>query len=190
MKRALYISVITLLLVSCNNDFAVEDQLYKCLKEEFAKNSLNLDHTLDTLETLYIKEGLIESNNSSDYRQYYQRNIDSGRILSLKDDYSRKLALRVQWSHLSLDSCALKRFDKTEFEKSRYGRITNMIDSLVNATGQISSSTVAKSHLQVLSPQDFNHPFYRANILLSLQFNYFNKYLDQDAAYIKNIPKN
>ena len=189
MKKALHILVIVTLLASCSREYGVEDELYLCLTKEFSKHSLDLKKTMDTLEILYISEGLIDSRIGADYRQYYQTNIDTGMVLILQDAYLNDIATRLELSQSKLDSCILNKFDKETYDSSKFGRISNMIDSMVTTTGQIASSTVATAHLNILSAKDFEHPYYRASVLLSLQFLYFNKYLNDDHKYIKQIPK-
>jgi hypothetical protein len=88
-----------------------------------------------------------------------------------------------------LERCALRKFKGKTFDKSKFGRISNLINTRTKETGQITSGTVAEVHLEVLSDDDFMHPFYRAGVLLSLQHLYFNRYLSGDREHIRPIPK-
>ena len=189
MKTFLYIFLLSFLFTSCNSKYQVEDKLYIFLEEEFSKESMDLAKVLDTLEVLYINEGLILSSSGSDYRQYYQTNIDIGILRGLRDKYLKKTNLKVKISYAKFDSCARNNFSREAYENSKFAKISKTIDNEVKKTGQIASSTVAIPHLKFLSNDDFNHPFYRANILLSLQHMYYRKYIGKDKKHMKNIPK-
>lgn len=190
MIKSCLVLLLTFALFSCSGEYAVEDELYLCLKQEFAKQSLNLDDELDTLEILFLEEGLLASAAPEDYRNYYQKNIDSGMLLSLPNPHLKTVAQDVRLSLEMLERRALRKFNGETYDQSKFGQISNMIDTNVRSTGQIASSTVANAHLKFLTADDFEHPFYRANILLSLQHLYFHKYIGKgDEEFIRPIPK-
>ena len=177
MIKLFLFSLVGLLFVSCNNKYSVEDELYKQIDDRFTKHSINLTLTLDSLEILYLNEGLLKSKKAKDYRDYYQTNMNVGELRQLQNDYLKKILSRVQLDQDELETSLKATFDGATFTSSKYGKISLRIDSLVQATGQITSSSVASSHLHYLSEKDFEHPYYRANILLSLQWLYFWKYI-------------
>ena len=108
-------------LVSCKSDVSVEDRLYSCLHDKFAAKSINLEKTLDTLEVLFINEGLLKSTSSNDYRHYYQTNIDTGMVLTLHDDYLIKLSKKIKLSLNDLEHCAFSEIDSIQLDQSKYG---------------------------------------------------------------------
>ena len=189
VRKTLLLIALAFLITSCSSEYEVEDELYLCLDSEFSKQSLDLEKTLDSLEILCINEGILHSNSPSDYRQYYQTNIDQGMLLFLPAEYLKNVRNKLDLNQEKLVNHVVSKLDLAAYEESKFGRISNLIDSMVVATGQITSGTVAKAHLQVLSERDFEHPFYRANILLSLQGLYFLKYISGDNKYIRAIPK-
>lgn len=189
MRNVFPFILMLIVLVSCTNEYAVEDELYSYIEEEFAKNSMNLSEELDTLETLFLAAGLIKSAAPEDYRQYYQGNIDEGMVRVLEDPYAlTKYRGIIQLSFDKLQIKALRKFDGETYDQSKFGQISHMIDTMARSTGQISGSTVAEAHLHFLTPDDFEHPFYRANILLCLQSVYFKHYVRNDQ-YLREIPK-
>ena len=189
MKFNLIFLLFGLFLISCSSEYAVEDELYAYLEDEFSKQSLDLEAALDTLEYLYLDQELLKSTSGESYRQYYQTNIDVGMLLYLQDYYLREVMVKIDLSHYKLERCALRKFDGETYDASKFGQISNKIDTQTKKTGQISSGTVAKAHLDALSSEDFEHPFYRANVLLSLQNLYFNLYVRKDGQYLREIPK-
>jgi hypothetical protein len=189
MKLLLYLGILSLSLVSCTGEYAVEDELYRCIEQEFADNSMDLSKELDTLEVLFLEAGLIESPAPEDYRNYYQGNIDEGMVRFLEDPYpSTKYKGVIQLSLHKLETCALRKFDGETYDESKFARISYMIDTTVRSTGQVSSSAIANAHLTILNADDFEHPYYRANVLLSLQSLYFNHYVRHEN-YLREIPK-
>ncbi|MFK7785896.1 MAG: hypothetical protein AB8B56_12310 [Crocinitomicaceae bacterium] len=176
-------------LFSCSGEYSVEDELYACIEQEFSSHSLNLEAELDSLEVQFLDEGLIESTAPADYRNYYQENINQGILRSLKNPYAKEKFGEIDLTFEKLERCALRKFDSTTYSNSKFGQISNLIDEAVHSTGQIASSTVANAHLKILSSDDFEHPFYRANILLSLQIVYYRKYVGSDEEHLRPIPK-
>ena len=178
MIKGLYILGFIVVLTACQseNEYNVEDELYVCLESRFSDSSLNLEKILDTLELLYVKDGILKSTSGEDYRQYYQTNIDTGMVLFLRNDYILELSPKISIRMNELDSCVLQKIDLESFNKSKYAKISEDIEKSTKETGQISGSSVAKAHLKYLSPIDFEHPYYRANILLSLHSLYYYKY--------------
>lgn len=189
LRKILLLIALAFLITSCSSEYEVEDELYSCLDSEFSKQSLDLEKTLDSLEILCINEGILHSNSPSDYRQYYQTNIDQGMLLFIHSDYLNEVTNKVKLSYVDLERCALRKFDGATFDKSKFGKISNLINAQAKKTGQISSGSVAEMHLRVLSNEDFEHPFYRANVLLSFQHLHFNRYMFGDGKYIRAIPK-
>lgn len=138
---------------------------------------MNLESTLDSLENLYLEEGLLPSTHPQHYRGYYQANIDSGYVRQIQSDFLGEIQSKVSLTQQELETIVQEHFDDITYSSSKFGKINRRIDSLVKATGQIASSTVASSHLTILDNHDFTHPYYRANILLSLQWLYYDKYI-------------
>ncbi len=186
--RAFYLFIVFSILNSCSNEYLVEDELYEFIEGEFSNQGLDLKNTLDTLEQMYLDQELIESTSAKSYRNYYQKNIDEGMLLSLQDYYLTEVKSKVELSYYDLERSALRKYDGVTFDESKFGKISNSIDKQTIKTGQITCGTVAKAHLDFLSVDDFNHPFYRANILLSLQYIYYQKYMLMDRNYLKEIP--
>jgi hypothetical protein len=160
IRVILVYSILASLLIGCTGKYAVEDELYVCLEDEFAKSALNLEDELDTLEILFLAEGLLQSAAPEDYRNYYQNNIDQGMLMSLQNPYLKIVAKDVELSLEILERSALRKFDGESYDQSKFAKISYMIDTTVRSTGQIASSTVAKAHLKFLSADDFEHPFY------------------------------
>lgn len=189
MKQIWSLFAICLILASCSNKFEVEDELYAYIASEFSEKSLDIDKVLDSIELLYIEQGLIESYSPADYRQYFQTNIDEGQLLLLHHEYFLNISKKVTVTYPDLERCALRIFDGETFDESKFGQLSEMIISESNASGQMTSGTVAKAYLEVLSDEDFEHPFYRANVLLSLQDIYFEMVKSGDRGYLREIPK-
>ncbi|MDG1334177.1 MAG: hypothetical protein P8P74_17725 [Crocinitomicaceae bacterium] len=188
MKISVLFFILSAILFSCSGEYAVEDELYSYLENEFAKSSRNLEGELDTLEVLFLDEGLLQSASPEDYRNYYQNNIDQGQLIPLQNPHLRTIYGEVELSLDLLERAALRKYDGETYDQSKFAKISHMIDTMPRSSGQISSGTVAKAHLHFLSADDFEHPFYRANILLSLQGLYFRKYV-RNEQYIRPIPK-
>ena len=189
MKQIWSLFAICLILASCSSSYEVEDELYAYIDSEFSKQSLDLSKTLDSLELLYLEHGLIQSYSPADYRKYFQTNIDEGQLLSLHHEYFLNISKKVTVTYPDLERCALRIFDGETFDESKFGQLSEMIISESNATGQMTSGTVAKAYLKVLSDEDFEHPFYRANVLLSLQGIYYDMVRSADRDYLREMPK-
>lgn len=184
-----FLVLVSLITASCTSQYAVEDALYNCIDQEFTNKALNLEDELDTLEILFLDEGLLASASPADYRNYYQGNINQGMLRALENPHLRTIVNQIGINYNQLESCALRKIDADTYNQSKFGQISNMIDTMTQSTGQITSGTVATAHLKVLTADDFEHPFYRANVLLSLQNLYYQKYLGGDKEFIRSIPK-
>lgn len=186
-KQLLFILFAPLLLASCSNEYEVEDALYEHIENKYAQHSYDLESTLDSLEQFYIEEGLIKSGAPKDLRNYFQQNIDEGQLRYSQSYEARALLGRVPLSYPELEKVALRKVNGETFDASKFGLISNRIEKNVTETGQIASSNVAMPHLNVLSAEDFEHPYYRANVLLFLHTLYYPYYV-QDQKYIREIP--
>ncbi|NVK66660.1 MAG: hypothetical protein HWE22_18855 [Flavobacteriales bacterium] len=189
MKKFLFfLIVMPLLLAGCSNEYEVEDALYAYIETKYADESINLENTLDSLEKYYVEEGVIASGSPSDLRDYFQQNIDEGQLRISHNDQARALLSRVSFSFNELEKAALRQVDGETFDASKFGIISNLIEEETTKTGQIASSTVALPYLEVLSVKDFEHPFYRSNVLLFLHMCYFHHYVKYQE-YIREMPK-
>lgn len=189
MKQIWSLFAICLILGSCSDEFEVEDELFAYITSEFSKQSLDLDNVLDSLESLYIEQELIQSDSPADYRQYFQTILDEGRLFLPHGENPWYRSDSISITYRDLERCALREFDGTAFDASKFGQLSQRIMKETRETDQISSGTVAKAYLDILSDEDFEHPFYRASVLLSLQRVYFEMVRSGDRGYLREIPK-
>ncbi len=191
MKKSTYFIlcfVFFSILSSCSNKYEVEDYLFEEISTEFSNQGLDINTSLDTIESIFIREGLLKTIDPYGFQEFYQANIDSGMMLLPLDERVIDISQRTKIHHFNLDSMGVEKFGVEIFEASTFGRISNEIEQKTNVTGQITNGSVCQVFLDHMELDDFEHPFYRANVLLLLHGYFFVKHVDGQE-YIRDIPK-
>jgi biopolymer transport protein ExbD len=172
MKHILQIVLVFLSLSSCgqtkNNE--IESILLDCLTKSYGEKQVDINKELDVLEKYLIESKSLKSSSGQSYFDFYQEIVKLNDIPATlhydKFDNIYKLTPNEFYSVDCLEE--LKRLDSTVIANSKYYQMTVAIQKA--ADDEVSPSSIAKAITSVLSPPDFDKPYYRAIALLTIAY--------------------
>lgn len=151
-----------------NNE--IEAILLDCLTKSYGEQQVDFNKELDLLEEYLIENKYLKSASGQSYFNFYQE------IVKLNDipvtlNYGRlsniyKLTPNQLYSVDCLEE--LKQLDSSDIVNSRYNQIKVAIQQA--AADKVSPSNIAKAITSVLTPSDFDKPYYRTIALLTIAY--------------------
>ena len=152
------------------NETEIESILLDCLIRCYKEQQVNINHELDDLEKYLINSKSLKSSSGQSYFDFYNEIVNLNEI-PVTLDYNRfeniyKLTPNEFYSVDCLEQ--LKQLDSTTIANSKYSQMTMAIQN--TSQGEISPSSIVKVITSVLSPFDFDKPYYRAVALLTIAY--------------------
>jgi len=173
--------------VGCQtNDRQVEDVLYQCLEQHYAENNIDLATSLDSLEDYLIAEDLLQTKDGQSKIIFYKQVVEDGKFPRVHETDLMKTLRTAYIPPESLLQCLKSKptYDSLQYSKSTFVRKTQSIERDAVSQEATHVVLVSKAMLKHLTKNDFEHPFYRAQMLIS-----FVMANQGDKAYIKDVPK-
>jgi hypothetical protein len=157
-------------LISCvqEND-RIETILLDCLESSYNEIEVDLNRELDILEKYLIDKGALKSSAGQSYYDIYKQVVEINDIPNELDidKFENLLKLRPNEYYSNICLQSLTEIDSDEIKKSKYYQLTLKMQEF-ESTEETSPSTVANAIISVLSPADFDKPYYRAMALLTI----------------------
>jgi len=188
MKKIKYFSVIYILIAlsfcACSSsENKVEQILLDCIRDTYKNLNIDIDAELNILETDLISAGYLKSNSEEAYYDFFE-NIANGSIPSIAggEKYLNILVVRPSELYVNLDCLEkLINLDSTKIVESKFFLLLQQMETL-KMSGDISTSKVARTIIDVLSSKDFEIPYYRALALMTIA----NAFMD--SVYVELLP--
>jgi len=172
MKHILQIVFVFLSFSFCGQtkNYEIESILLDCLIKSYGEQQVDINKELDELEKYLIESKSLKSSSGQSYFDFYQE------ILKLNDipttlDYDRfENIYKLTPSKFYKVDCLekLRSIDSAIIANSKYNQMTVAIQKA--ADDEISPSNIARAITSVLSPSDFDKPYYRAVALLTIAY--------------------
>ena len=186
MKLSLCAIALIFLLISCSKGTEIEDQLYERTVAEYKKEGIELEPLLDKIEAQFIKEGLLTGKGGLAKVKYYERLAAEKEFRDLKKfDVIRPVIeypLTSGFLNRAQKSAMLK--DSLAYVNSEYFSKMHRIQREAVQHGRISRQNVSKAIVESLSADDFEHPFYRMFMLLTIA-----QTMEKKTEYARKTPK-
>ncbi|WP_075352416.1 hypothetical protein [Algoriphagus marinus] len=171
MFRLLYL-LITLIIIqpalSQENDYQVEQFLFDCMQESFAKKDVNLIAELDRFENYLITKGdLKEASGKAFFDIFLEIQSDNDVLIFIP--YSEFSELRsVSPQEFYSDKCLedLRKMNSSDLKGSKYFEMSRALSSINRE--MVTPEKVAEAVSGVLVPTDFDNSYYRALTLLTV----------------------
>lgn len=171
MFRLLYL-LITLIIIqpafSQENDYQVEQFLFDCMQESFAKKDVNLIAELDRFENYLITKGdLKEATGKAFFDIFLEIQSDNDVLIFIP--YSEFSELRsVSPQEFYSDICLedLRKMNSSDLKGSKYFEMSRALSSINRE--MVTPEKVAEAVSGVLVPTDFDNSYYRALTLLTV----------------------
>jgi hypothetical protein len=166
-------------LVACESTpkMPVEDALYTCWEEEYATRGIDLEKTLDSLESYMVQQHVLFSNSAADRIAYYERVMEIGEPIPMEQN---GLTSRILKDFVTNGIPTCNTISPSNYKESKHDEIKKAMEEL----NELSPIHVAQIYLSVLSEEDLAHPFYRAQFILTHTFTF-----DRPNALIRQLPK-
>lgn len=181
------IFLVSCIILGCNaQESSIEDKLYACLVSHYTEQGIDLNESLDSIENYLVEKHILKSKDGLGKIKYYQEIINSGEIpgimrTSLMDRLAEIYPLK---NHT--ENCIFKTYklDSVQYMKSTFFQISEKVKKEVDEMGELNPAIVTRALLNHLTAKDLEHPYYRAQMLLS-----YVLVADKDEAYIRQFPK-
>ncbi len=168
-----YITVIILLIAGLNvcgqkND-NIETVLLNCLENSYNKIGVDIYIELDKLEQYLIEKGFLSSTSGQSYYDFYKQIIAVNHMPSKLETDKLDNLLKLKPDNYYSDICLqrLTKVDSSEIKTSKYYQMVLKMQE-ISSNERISSSSVARALTSILTPSDFDKPYYRAIALLTI----------------------
>jgi hypothetical protein len=157
---------------ACDNyDNNTEQILYSSIKASYKNKNIDIEKELDTLEADLISAGHLKSNTGSAYYAFFEEIVKRNdfSIFLNADKYTHIYQVKPTEMY-SLDSLLkLKEIDSSQLSKSKTYKLSIKMKE-VKASDDFSASQVAGGIIEILSPKDFDIPYFRAISLISIAY--------------------
>jgi hypothetical protein len=173
-KTMKFIFTILIFLLAFNsfgqkNESKIENILMNCLIKSYQAKGVDIEEELAELEKNLLEKGDLKSTSGQAFYDFYKK------VVSLNDvpttlDYDKFEAIyKLNPNEYYSNDCLreLTRLDSSEIVTSKYYLLNQKIQE-VSQQGNISPSEISEVILSVLSPSDFEKPYYRASGLLAI----------------------
>ncbi len=160
--------IVLLVTISCKKEHCVESEIMDLMLECSGKEK-EFNEYLLKVETEFVRQGILEDRNGASYYHIFESIAETGKI---DFEFGQPLTDYVNTEQVSQfvcnDSITLSKIKKLseseEYQKSRIAVLQTRFDSLLNL-GLFDAGLVAKEVVDVLSPRDFNHIYYKYTTL-------------------------
>lgn len=147
----------------------IEKVLYDCLNSSFLEKGVNLNNTLTEFENYLLKERILEADAGQSYYDFFKSISNGGKPFeSLKVngfDCLRRLSPKNYYPTVCLKE--ILNIDSTVVAQSQYFQVIQKLQQ-ISFDGSVALSNIAQTIISVLSPVDFEKPYYRAISLLAI----------------------
>lgn len=172
-------------LFSCSQKkYVVEDELYQCMTDVYASNGISLIELSDSIETFFIGSGLLEDPSGESKVNVYKEIARTGEGPTLPSNSFSTRLTQLQRQLYFTDSCiSASNIDSVTLHNSVFYKAQEKAQELFKKPGGIHPKQAAKLTLETFSSDDFEHPYFRAQFLVSILLT-----AGKDKAYVRSAP--
>lgn len=182
MYRLLLLLTIASAYGCLDSKYTVEDELYSCLEAEYYKQGIDVEPLIDSLENYYISQDVLIDKTGKSKFDFYKEISETGKVPTMEWHKLTDSVGQIMYFENQMNACLNRSaIDSTAINNSVYSELMNNFHSIK----EVNPQNAAKAHIEVLTPVDFEHPYYRAHMIIS-----FTRVFDREKAYIRSIPKN
>lgn len=157
--------VFSIIRFSYAQEKSVEDALYKCLVSHYDNVGLHIEALLDSLEIHYVSEGILQDKSGKAKFAFYESIAENGELPTIYNYSIANKVSVVEFLPADINQCL--RSNNVTSTTLKESKFYNLIEAY-KTEEEITPQSAAKSQIKILSPEDFEHPYYRAHFLLTL----------------------
>lgn len=172
MKYLITTTILILTLISCHQtkESELNSILLDCIIQSYQEKDIDIISELDELEDYLIESKYLKTSSGQSYYDFFQKIIQINEIPATLDIDRFENIYKLTPDKFYNADCLekLKSIDSTVIVKSKYHQ---MKLSMQKASSKgINPSNMARAITEVLTPADFEHPYFRATALLSIAY--------------------
>ncbi|MFK7787662.1 MAG: hypothetical protein AB8B56_21245 [Crocinitomicaceae bacterium] len=187
MKTNMSLIFALIVFIGCQTgEKSIEDNLYQCLVEQYDENDIDLAASLDSIEDHLIQVGILTSRDGQGRINYYQEIIKQGEV-----HYTPETPIMTSLRNSDVNMGQVieciknaQTFDSLKYYSSEFYLKSKKIADHVEASGATNPVNVSKAILANLTAADFEHPFYRAQLLITMVMTN-----ERNKAYVRTVLK-
>lgn len=178
MKNSLKILLLSALAYGCSvPEHPVEDELYNCLVQEYQSKGINLPVVLDSLENHYIRNGILQDKSGHSKLAFYKQIAHSGEVPVMTQYPLADSVGKIKFFQQEMEACIHnKGFDSLTLKRSTYFQLMEDFKTI----REVNPKNAAASHVNCLTATDFEHPYFRAHMLIT-----FTRIYERPGAFIR-----
>lgn len=181
MFKSLFVLSMCCAIGCTDSNYKVEDQIYSCLVTEYHKHGVDVEPLIDSLEHYYISQGVLIDNTGKSKFEFYKKISETGKVPTMKWHKFADSVGQIMYFEPQMNECLRNNnIDSVEVKNSKYSELMKAFHSVEKVNPQNAS----KAHIEVLTPKDFEHPYYRAHMIIS-----FTRIYEREQSYLRSIPK-
>src|SRR5690554_5823739 len=180
MFKTLLVLSICFVIGFTESNYKVEDQIYSCLVAEYHKQGVDVEPLLDSLELYYITQGVLTDNTGKSKFNFYKKISEAGKAPTMKWHKLADSVGQIMYFDQQINQCLSENnIDSTDINESKYSDLLKSFHTIQ----EVNLKNAAKAHIEVLTPKDFEHPYYRAHMIIS-----FTRIYEPETSFLKLIP--
>lgn len=178
MKNTVRILFVLIFAYGCNaSNNPLEDKLFDCLVEEYKNQGIDIIPLLDSLENYYINQGVLNDKSGQAKLDFYKKIALEGKVPIMAFYSIADSVGQIKFFQTEIDKCISSNgIDSLTLKKSNYYRLMEDFKSM----NEVNPKNAAISHTRILASSDFEHPYYRAHMLIT-----FTRIYERERAFIR-----
>jgi hypothetical protein len=178
MKRTLKTLFLVIFAYGCNaSNNTVEDKLFDCLVAEYKNQGIDILPLLDSLENYYINNGILNDKSGQAKLDFYKKIALDGKVPTMASYNIADSVGQIKFFQAEIDKCiSTNGIDSLTLKKSNYYKLMEEFKSM----NEVNPKNAAVSHTRILTSSDFEHPYYRAHMLIT-----FTRIYERERAFIR-----
>ncbi len=165
MKNIIKILLLSILAYGCSaSENPVENELYECLIKEYKSKGIDIAALLDSMENHCIKNGILRDNSGESKLEFYKKIANTGEVPIMEVYEIADSIAQIKFFQQEIESCLNnKDFDSLTLSNSSYSRLMSSFKTVK----EVNPKNAAICHVNVLTSKDYEHPYYRAHMLIT-----------------------
>jgi len=148
-------------------EYIVEDKLHECTVNYYFNHNIDLDAELVEFEKLLLEKKILKSKSGEDYHKLFDDMIAHNFDLVIPQKYD--IFFTVDISSFDYNEC-ISEIDASIIKKSKYYQLNVATLDYYTHQHRTKIEDVYQAYQTILSDKDYDHPYYKTKVLLSVLF--------------------
>lgn len=166
--------VLALFIGACSSDkYSIEDEIYTCMVAKFDARNIDLDYYLNAIETNLVDQQILKDKSGTSKIEFFKEFAQKEGRMNI--DYTADMDSILQFINLHNltyeltclgEGGILVKGDSSDYVYFQKVKQLHKVNSSLIKNGQFTVVQIAEGISKVYTAEDYNHPLYRARMLL------------------------